>query len=90
MGAVTNAFWRPGQEAILAGYGEKYLSLLPGFARGGMVPAMVYSSRLLPRFGITADFPARAEKVVADAAPVVRQTVLEYADELRRMIRARG
>jgi aminopeptidase N len=55
-----------------------------------MVPAMVYSGRLIPRFGATADFPARAEKAVLDAAPVVRQTVLEHADELRRVLRARG
>ncbi|GAB2567876.1 aminopeptidase [Paractinoplanes abujensis] len=87
---VTTAFWRPGQDAILSGYGDMYLRLLPTFDRGGMVPSMVYSSRLLPRFGTTADFPAQAERAVTDAAPVIRQTVLEYADELRRMIRARS
>jgi aminopeptidase N len=90
MGAVARAFWRPGQDEILAPYGEKYLSLLPGFERGGMIPAMVFSGRLLPRFGTTDDFPSRAEKVAAEAAPVVRQTVLEYGDELRRMLRARA
>ncbi|MBU2668276.1 aminopeptidase N [Actinoplanes bogorensis] len=90
IGAVMRAFWRPGQEAILAGYGERYLSLLPSLDRGGMIPAMVYSSRLLPRFGVTADFPGRAQRAVAGAAPVVRQTVLGYADELSRMLRARG
>ncbi|WP_250002949.1 aminopeptidase N [Actinoplanes sp. M2I2] len=90
LGVVARAFWRPGQDDILAPYGEKYLALLPGFGRGGMVPSMVYSSRLLPRVATTADFPAEAEKAVAGAAPVVRQTVLEYADELRRMIRSRG
>ncbi len=90
MGTVTAALWRPGQDAVLAGYEEKYLSLLPGLDRGGMVPAMVHSSRLLPRFGVTAGFPARASKAVAEAAPVVRQTVLEYADLLHRMLRARG
>ncbi|GAA0485436.1 aminopeptidase N [Paractinoplanes deccanensis] len=87
---VTAAFWRPGQDHILAGYGDKYLDLLPGFDRGGMMPAMAYSGRLLPRFGVAADFPARAEQAVAEAAPVIRQTVLERADELRRMLRARG
>ena len=87
---VMTAFWRPGQETILAGYGEKYLALLPSFDRGGMIPSMVYSGGLLPRFGITADFLDRTEKAVADAAPVVRQTVLENADELRRMLRTRA
>lgn len=89
MREITTAFYRPGQEAILAGYGEKYLALLPSFDRGGMVPSAVYSGRLLPRFGITADFPARADKAVTDAAPVIRQTVLERTDLLRRMLRAR-
>ncbi|MEV4348234.1 aminopeptidase N [Actinoplanes sp. NPDC049596] len=90
MRAVGTAFWRPGQEDLLAGYGEKYLSLLPTFERGGMVPAMVYSSLLLPRFGVTADFPARAAAAAADVAPVVRQSVLEHSDTLRRMLRTRG
>ncbi|MGK5682133.1 aminopeptidase N [Actinoplanes sp. URMC 104] len=90
MRAVAASFWRPGQDAVLSGYGDRYLALLTDFARGGMVPAMVYSGLLLPRFGVPADFPARAEKAVTDAAPVVRQTVLERADELRRMLRARG
>jgi aminopeptidase N len=90
MRVVTNAFWRPGQDEILARYGDEYLTLLPGFHRGGMVPSMVYSGRLMPRFGTTADFPSRAEQAVTDAAPVVRQSVLEHADELRRMLRARA
>ncbi|MCY1138153.1 aminopeptidase N [Actinoplanes sp. Pm04-4] len=90
MGQVARAFWRPGQDAILAPYGEKYLNLLPTFERGGMIPSMVFAGRLLPRFGTTEDFPSRAEKAAAEVAPVVRQTVLEYADELRRMLRARG
>jgi aminopeptidase N len=90
MREVMTAFYRPGQDAILAGYGEKYLALLPTFDRGGMVPSMVYSGRLLPRFATGPDFPSVAEKAVADAAPVIRQTVLEYADLLRRMLRTRS
>ncbi|WP_127500609.1 aminopeptidase N [Actinoplanes solisilvae] len=90
MREVTTAFWRPGQDALLAGYADKYLALLPSLGRGGMVPSMVYSGRLLPRFGIGADFPGRAEKAVTDAVPVIRQTVLERADLLRRMLLARS
>ncbi|MBM2621084.1 aminopeptidase N [Actinoplanes sp. LDG1-06] len=89
-GAVANAFWRPGQETILAPYGEKYLTLLPDLGRSGLVPSVVYPGRLIPRFGVGADFPDRADKAAADATPVVRQGVLEYADLLRRMIRARA
>ena len=90
MREVMTAFYRPGQDALLAGYADKYLALLPSFDRGGMIPSMVYSGRLLPRFGVGADFPARAEKAVTDAAPVVRQIVLERADLLRRMLRTRA
>ncbi|XVV15481.1 aminopeptidase N [Actinoplanes sp. CA-131856] len=90
MRIVTTAFWRPGQDELLSPYGDSYLSLLPTFARGGMIPSMVYAGRLLPRFGTSAGFLTRAEQAAAEVAPVVRQTVLEYADEVRRMLRARG
>ncbi|MFG1994411.1 aminopeptidase N [Actinoplanes sp. NPDC048988] len=86
---VTTAFWRPGQNHLLSGFGPSYLSLLPTFDRGGMVPSMVYSGRLLPRFAIDADFLTRADQTAAGVSPVVRQTVLEVTDELRRMLRTR-
>jgi aminopeptidase N len=87
---VTTAFWRPGQGELLAGYAERYLELLPGLDRSGMIPAMAYTHRLFPVFGVGADFPARAEAAAAAAAPVVRKSVRERTDELRRMLRSRG
>ncbi|MBY8870748.1 aminopeptidase N [Micromonospora sp. PLK6-60] len=87
--AVTTAFWRPGQDALLAGHAEAYLRLLPELGRAGMIPAMAYSQRLFPVFAGGADFPARAETAAAGAAPVVRRSVRERADELRRMLRSR-
>ena len=50
--AVAAAFWRPGQEEPLSGYAERYLDLLPTLGQGGMIPAMVYTSRLFPLFTI--------------------------------------
>ncbi|MET0418120.1 MAG: aminopeptidase N, partial [Actinoplanes sp.] len=88
--AVTTAFWRPGQDALLAGYAEQYLTLLPELGRAGMLPAMAYTQRLFPVFGAGADYPARAEAAAANAVPVVRKSVRERSDELHRMLRARG
>ena len=87
---VTAAFWRPGQDALLAGYADAYLKLLPQLAGAGMIPAMAYTQRLFPVFGTDDGFPARAEEAAADAVPVVRKSVRERTDELRRMLRARG
>ncbi|MFG3691059.1 aminopeptidase N [Micromonospora sp. NPDC047740] len=86
---VTTAFWRPGQDALLAEYADRYLKVLPELDRAGMIPAMAYSQRMFPVFGIGADFPARAEAAAEAAAPVVRKAVRERADELRRMLRSR-
>ena len=90
MRVVTTAFWRPGQDALLAGYAERYLTMLPDLGRGGMIPAMLYSGRLFPLYGVDAGFPERAVAAVADASPVVRRIVLERADGLTRMLRSRG
>ena len=87
---VATAFWRPEQAELLAPYAERYLELLPHLDRGGMIPAMVYSSRLFPLFGIDEDFLDRAEAAAQQAAPVVRKTVLGRADAVRRMLRSRN
>ncbi|HEX8345131.1 MAG TPA: aminopeptidase N [Actinoplanes sp.] len=90
VGAVTRAFWRPGQDGLLAPYADRYLRLLPDLHRGGMIPAMVYTARLFPVFAIGEDFVATAVDAAGPAAPVVRKTLLERSDEVRRMLRARG
>jgi aminopeptidase N len=87
--AVTTAFWRPGQDALLAEYPDRYLKILPELDRAGMIPAMTYPQRTFPLFGVGADFPDRAEAAAEAAAPVVRKTVRERADALRRMLRSR-
>ncbi|MFL6115422.1 MAG: ERAP1-like C-terminal domain-containing protein, partial [Catenulispora sp.] len=89
-GRVAAAFWRPGQDDLLAPYAEKFVELLPGLHRGGMILAMSYSSRLFPLFGIDEKFLDQAESAATQAAPVVHKTVLERADEVRRMLRSRS
>jgi len=90
VGPVAAAFWRPGQDALLAPYAERYLDLLPALGRGGMIPAMVFTSRLFPLFGIDAAFVDKAVDATGPTAPVVRKTLMERADVVRRMLRSRG
>ncbi|MEU4222199.1 aminopeptidase N, partial [Actinoplanes sp. NPDC026623] len=90
LATVAAAFWRPGQDALLAGYAEKYLRLLPELDRAAMIPAMIYTGRLFPVFGAGADFPDRAEAATAGSVPVVRKSVRERTDLQRRMLRTRG
>jgi aminopeptidase N len=87
---VAEAFWRPGQDGVLAPYAERYLDLVPALGRGGMIPAMAFSQSLFPRFGIDQDFFPRAQESARQAAPVVRKAVTERADITRRMLRSRG
>jgi aminopeptidase N len=89
-GVVSSAFWRPGQDALLRPYADRYLELLPRLHEGGMIPAMVLTGRLFPLFGIGGDFLQRAEDAAAAAAPVVRRRLLARADEVRRMLAARA
>ena len=90
VGRVTQSFWLPGHDELYAPYADKYLDLLPGLHRGGMIPAMTYTMRLFPVFGVDEEFLARAEKTAEQAAPVVRKELVEKADTVRRMLRSRG
>jgi aminopeptidase N len=89
-GQVAAAFFSPGQDALLAPYGQRYLDLVPGLDRGGMLLAMVFTGRLFPRFGTDEAFLDRAEETAGKVAPVVRKTLREKADLLRRMLRSRA
>lgn len=51
---------------------------------------MTFTHRLFPLFGIDDSFFARAERAAEGAAPVVRKTLAERGDEVRRMLRSRG
>ena len=87
---VTALFWRPGQDAALAPFAERFLELAPHAHRGGMTPAMVFANRLFPLYGIDERFLERAAAVAAaDTAPVVGKYMTERIDVVRRMLRAR-
>ena len=90
VGLVAQGFWRPGQVELTQPYTERYLELLPRLDEGGMIPAMVFTTRLFPLFGIDADYLDRAVAAADAAAPVVRKTLVERADEVRRMLAARA
>jgi aminopeptidase N len=87
---VMSAFWRPGQDALLAPYASRYLELLPQFHRGGMIAAMVFTSRLLPQYAIDESYLDAAFAAGEQAAPVVRKTLIDQGDTVRRMLRARA
>jgi aminopeptidase N len=87
---VTALFWRPGQDAALAPYAQRYLELAPHLHRGGMTPAMVFANRLFPIYAVDEAYLGRAEEVAAEAAPVVGKYMTERIDVVRRMLRARA
>jgi aminopeptidase N len=43
---IATAFWRPGQHDLLSPYAKRYLDLVPNLDRGGMIPAMAFTSLL--------------------------------------------
>ena len=90
IGAVGNAFWRPGQDEVLAPYAERYLEAVPTLDHGGMIPAMGYARALFPVFAVDASYLDRAIAVSHEAAPVVRARLEERADEVRRMLVTRA
>ncbi|MGW1800106.1 aminopeptidase N [Streptomyces sp. NPDC001984] len=89
VGQVAAAFWRPAQDALLAPYTQRYLDSVPHLHRGGMIPAMVFASRLFPLHAIDPTYIEKAQQASHEAAPVVRNTLLERSDEVRRMLHSR-
>jgi len=90
VGLVAAAFWRPGQDALLAPYAERYLESIPKLHQGGMLLAMSYTHRLFPLHAIDPAYIERAQEASREAVPVVRTTLLERSDEVSRMLRARA
>jgi aminopeptidase N len=88
--ALSSAFWRPGQEEILAPYAQRYLDAVADIRGGGL---LAYGLQL--RF-----YPVHAGEDVAAAAraacesdalvPFVRQTVIRLADVHSRQVAARA
>jgi aminopeptidase N len=89
-GQVAAAFWRPAQDTLLAPYAERYLDLIPRLHQGGMIPAMSFTSHLFPPYAVDPEYIDEAQKTAQEAAPVVRTTLLERSDAVRRMLHARA
>ncbi|MET7486370.1 aminopeptidase N [Streptomyces sp. NPDC005538] len=90
VGLVATAFWRPGQDALLAPYAQRYLEAIPKLHQGGMILAMSYTNRLFPLHAIDTAYIEQAREAAREAVPVVRTTLLERSDEVSRMLRARA
>ncbi|MCA1711088.1 MAG: aminopeptidase N [Actinobacteria bacterium] len=90
--ALSRAFWQRSQEDLLAPFAARYAESLELMGKGGMIPSMVAAGALFPRVAI--DAAGLAELVEAASAPginpIVARTVVERADELQRMLAARG
>ena len=88
---LAAAFWRPGQDAVLAPYAERYIAALPTLHEGGMIPALALSASLFPVFAIDEAWVRHAREVAAArAAPVVVSALTERSDEVLRMVRTRA
>jgi aminopeptidase N len=87
---VAAAFWRPAQDELLTPYTERYLESVPHLHQGGMIPAMTYTSHLFPPHAVDPSYVEKAQQASHDAAPVVRTTLLERSDTVRRMLHSRS
>jgi aminopeptidase N len=89
---LASAFWQPGQPDTVAPFAERYLDALPDLGSAGMISAMVRAQAMFPMFGVGREFVDRvvAATQTAGFSPVVRGRVLDRADQLERMLRARG
>ena len=90
--AMGPAFWRPGQDELLRPFAEDYRSRLPAFGERGMLAALVCTGSLFPRAGVDLDYLDSLEEATnqPEVVELVRKRVLERADGVRRMLRARS
>ncbi|SED25951.1 aminopeptidase N [Nocardioides exalbidus] len=88
---VAAAFWRPGQDDVLAPYADRYLEALPHFHEGGMIPGLALTAALFPVHAVDEAWVGRAREVAAaHAAPVVVGSLTERSEAVLRMMRARA
>ncbi|GGJ28063.1 aminopeptidase N [Streptomyces brasiliensis] len=86
---VATVFWRTDQDALLTPYTQRYLDAIPHLHQGGMIPAMVFARQLFPPRAIGPSYIEQARLASREAAPVVRNTLLERSDEVSRMLHSR-
>ncbi|MET0693682.1 MAG: aminopeptidase N, partial [Propionibacteriaceae bacterium] len=86
------AFWRRGQDEVLAPFRQAYLDVLPELGHSGMTWTLALTGSIFPQADTDDDFPARL--VSAATAPgvsyLVGKRVLERTDTLRRMLVTRS
>ncbi|WP_210440886.1 aminopeptidase N [Nocardioides xinjiangensis] len=88
---VSEAFWRPGQDEVLAPYAQRYIDALPSLHAGGMIPGLALSYSLFPVFAVDEGWVAHVREVAAaHAAPVVVSALTERSEEVLRMVRTRS
>jgi aminopeptidase N len=92
LGELATAFWQPGQAEVLAPFVDRYVEVLPDLSRAGMLLAMATSAFMFPVVGVDVAGLLRAQVAARsdDVSPLVRRTVEERADQVRRMLAARA
>jgi aminopeptidase N len=87
---VAAAFWRPGQDEVLAPYAERYIEALPTLHELGMIHGLALSFCLFPVYAVDEAWVRHVREVAAaKAAPVVVGSLTERSEEVLRMVRTR-
>ena len=89
---VGDAFWQPGQDELLRPFAERYLALLPALGERNLVVQLSVPAWFFPVVGVDEEYRRRLVDVVTgdEVSPPVRRSVMERADVLERMLRARA
>jgi aminopeptidase N len=91
---LGQAFWRPGQDDLVAPYAERYLATLSQLGEAGLMAANAIVGGLFPVVGVGEEFVERALSTAKTAglSPMISTSLVDQVDVLRRMLasRARG
>jgi aminopeptidase N len=89
---VATAFWRPGQDELLAPFAGRFREAMPSMGDAGWIAGMSISASMFPTYAVDSAFvdAVTASANAAGVSPVVRKTVLEKTDQLRRMLVSRA
>jgi aminopeptidase N len=89
---VATAFWRPGQGELLAPFAERFRDAIPSMGDAGWIAGMSISGSMFPIYAVDSPFvdAVTASANATGVSPVVRKTVLEKTDVLRRMLVSRA
>ena len=90
--AVGQAFWRPGQEGVLAPYPNRFLDALPEIGQRGMIFGFSAAGSPFPMTSIDENYLDHLDDRLRSGtlAPVVANRGIERAYEVRLMIGSRA